>query len=95
MTVSIPAHAVKDYEVLRDQLFGIERPGVRVAGYSTLVRCGLAAWARCRHEIPAPPRLELGASNAATAEDEGTRASLARLIAHLILTPREVPSCRT
>lgn len=92
MTVPIPADAVDAYEALRDQLFGIERPGVRAAGYSVLVRCGLVAWAQCRHEIPAPPRLEFAASTT-LAEDETTRVSLARLIAHLILTPREVASC--
>jgi hypothetical protein len=94
VTVSIPTHAGDDYEALREQLFGIERPGVRVAGYSVLVRCGLAAWARCRHQPPARTRLELGASIAAPAEDEVTRASLARLIAHLILTPKRIPSCQ-
>lgn len=94
MTVCISARAVEDYEALREQLFGIARPGVRVAGYNVLVRGGLATWARCRHEIPEPPYLELGASTAMATEDEGTRASLARLLAQLILTPREMPSCR-
>ena len=41
----IPAGAAADYEALREQLFGIERPGVRVAGLSVVVRRGLAAWA--------------------------------------------------
>jgi hypothetical protein len=46
MTGAIADHASDDYEVLRDQLFGIVRPGRRADGYSVLIRCGLAAWAR-------------------------------------------------
>jgi len=90
----IPTHAADDYEALRDQLFGIERPGVRATGYGVLVRCGLAAWTQCHHEIPVPLRFEVGALAAAPTDDDGTRASLARLIAHLILTPKEMPSCQ-
>jgi hypothetical protein len=75
-------------------LFGIGRLGVRAGGYGVLIRRGLAAWTRCQHELPAPPRLEPSASIAAPAADDGTRASLARLLAHLILTPKEMPSCQ-
>ena len=94
MIALIPAHAVNDYEALRDQLFGIGRLGVRSTGYGVLIRCGLAAWAQCRHDLPAPPRLEPGASIAVPAADDDTRAALARLLAHLILTAKEMPSCQ-
>lgn len=95
MTGSISAGASDDYEALRDQLFGIERPGARAGGYSVLIRCGLAAWARRRHEPPKALRLESNAPAAAPAQDEGTRAVLARLIANLILTPKESSACQT
>lgn len=96
MTASLPARAVEDYEALRDQLFGIEQPGARAAGYRMLVRCGLAAWAaHGRHAVAEPPSLGLGASTATPAEHDATRALLARLIASLILTHQEMPSCQT
>ena len=94
MTGSIAAGASDDYEVLRDQLFGVERPGVRAGGFSVLIRCGLAAWARHRHEPLKALRPESNAPAAAPAQDEDTRAVLARLIANLILTPKESPSCQ-
>jgi hypothetical protein len=75
-------------------LFGIRRLGVRAAGYGVLIRRGLAAWTQCRHELPAAPRLEPSASIAVPAADDDTRASLSRLLAHLILTTKEMPSCQ-
>jgi hypothetical protein len=93
MSASIPDHAVNDYEALRDQLFGIGRLDVRSVGYSVFIRRGLAAWTQCRHERPAPLRFEPKASVTAAAADDGTRALLARLLAHLILTPKETSSC--
>lgn len=51
LTRLILARAAEDYEVLREQLFGIERSGVPVADFSVLVRCGLAAWALGRHAL--------------------------------------------
>lgn len=94
MTGSISAHASDDYEALRDQLFGIERPGVRTDGYSVLIRCGLAAWARRRSEPPKAPFLDINTPRTVPAADEGARAVLARLIANLILTPKESTPCQ-
>ena len=56
LTDSIPARAAEDYEILRGQLFGIERPGAPAAGFSVLIRCGLAAWARVDTILPRLPR---------------------------------------
>jgi hypothetical protein len=94
MSTAIPAHAVNDYEALRDQLFGIGRLDVRSVAYSVFIRRGLAAWTQCRQELPASLRFEPKASVAVPAADDGTRALLARLLAHLILTPKETPSCQ-
>lgn len=94
MTAAISAHASADYEALRDQLFGIERPGVRTDGYSVLIRCGLAAWARRRNEPPKAPVLDINTAGTVPGADEGARAVLARLIANLILTPKESTPCQ-
>lgn len=94
MTGAISAHASDDYEVLRDQLFGIERPGMRADGYSVLIRCGLAAWARRCSEPPKAPFLDITPSKTVPVTDEGARAVLARLIANLILTPKESTPCQ-
>jgi hypothetical protein len=91
----IPAHAAADYEALREQLFGIERTGGRVTGFSVLVRCGLAAWARGRHDLVAPPRR--ASISAPTLPDHAsTGSTLAKLIANLILSShQEIAPCRT
>jgi hypothetical protein len=96
VTQSIPARAVGDYEALRDQLFGIERAGAPTTGFGVLVRCGLAAWAQGRHDLATlPPRARV-ASAPTHDEPESVRSSLAKLIANLILSPRqEMPPCRT
>src|SRR6266849_3745364 len=60
VTHLIPTRAGEDYEVLREQLFGIERPGASAARFSVLVRCGLAAWALGRHDLATlPPHVPL------------------------------------
>ncbi len=91
----IPAHAAADYEALREQLFGIEHPGVRATGFSVLVRCGLAAWACGGHERAAsPPRAS--ASPPTPPDHINAGSALAKLIANLILSPRqEIAPCRT
>jgi hypothetical protein len=92
----IPARAGEDYEVLREQLFGIERPGASAPRFSVLVRCGLAAWALGRHDLATlPPPLPL--ASVRTPVEHATAASLlVKLIASLILSPRqEAPPCRT
>lgn len=94
MTGAIADHASDDYEVLRDQLFGIVRPGRRADGYSVLIRCGLAAWARRRSEPPKTPTLDIIHPKTVPVTDEGARAVLARLIANLILTPKESTPCQ-
>jgi hypothetical protein len=95
-TQLIPAHAGEDYEVLRDQLFGIVRPGVPVAGFGGLIRCGLAAWASERGDRTAQSTrapLPLGPT---PAEHVPAGSLLVKLIASLILRPRqEVPRCQT
>ena len=92
----IPARADEDYEVLREQLFGIERPGVPAAGFSVLVRCGLAAWALGRHALAALPSDAPVASVRTPAEHVTVDSVLVKLIANLILSPRqEAPPCRT
>jgi hypothetical protein len=92
----IPARAGEDYEVLREQLFGIERPGVPVAGFSVLLRRGLAAWALGRRDLAAlPPHAPL-ASVPTPAEHVTAGSLLVKLIANLILSLRqEAPPCRT
>lgn len=94
MSGAISAHASDDYEALRDQLFGIERPGMRAGGYSVLIRCGLAVWARRHNEPPKAPFLDITPPRTVPTADEGARALLARLIANLILTPKESTSCQ-
>jgi hypothetical protein len=92
----IPAHAAADYEALREQLFGIEHPGVRATGFSVLVRCGLAAWA-CgrRSELVAPPP-RASASPPPPPDHASAGSALVKLIANLILSPRqEIAPCRT
>ncbi len=96
VTHLIPARAGEDYEVLREQLFGIERPGASAPRFSVLVRCGLAAWALGRHDLAtlAPP---VPLASVRTPVENATAASLlVNLIANLILSPRqEAPPCRT
>jgi hypothetical protein len=95
MTQSIPARAGEDYETLRAQLFGIERPGTRAAGFSVLIRCGLAAWAQGRHDLAAIPACASLVAVPTPAEHVSARSSLAKLIANMILSPRqEMPRCR-
>jgi hypothetical protein len=91
----IPAHAAADYEALREQLFGIEHPGVRATGFSVLVRCGLAAWACGGRGLAAsPPRASASPPTPPDHISAGT--ALAKLIANLILSPRqEIAPCRT
>ncbi len=96
VTHLIPTRAGEDYEVLREQLFGIERPGASAARFSVLVRCGLAAWALGRHDLATlPPHVPL-ASVRTPAEHVTAGSLLVKLIANLILSPRqEAPPCRT
>jgi hypothetical protein len=96
MTYLIPARAAEDYEALREQLFGMDRPDAPAAGFSVLVRCGLAVWAQSRNDCAAlPPRAPL-APVPTPAEHLNACSSLAKLIANLILsTHREMTSCRT
>src|ERR1019366_1615798 len=89
LTHSIPARAAEDYEALRGQIFGIERPGVPAAGFSVLIRCGLAAWAQGRHDRAALPSRAPLVSAATAAEHGSARSSLAKLIASMILRPRQ------
>ena len=92
----IPAHAAADYEALREQLFGIERTGGRVTGFSVLVRCGLAVWALGRHDLATPPPHVPSASVRTPVEHETAASLLVKLIANLILSPRqEATPCRT
>jgi hypothetical protein len=92
----IPAHASEDYEVLRDQLFGIERPGLPAAGFSGLIRCGLAAWASERGDRAAPPTHAPLPLVPTPTEHVIAGSLLIKLIASLILRPRqEVPRCQT
>jgi hypothetical protein len=92
----IPVRAGEDYEVLRQQLFGIERPGAPAARFSVLLRCGLAAWALGRRDLAAlPPHMPL-ASAPTPAEHVTAGSLLVKLIANLILSPRQEASpCRT
>jgi len=91
----ISAHAAADYEALREQFFGIERPGARATGFSLLVRCGLAAWACGRDDLVAPPP-RTSASPPTPSDRPSARSTLAKLIANLILSPRqEIAPCRT
>ena len=91
----IPARAAADYEALRDQLFGIERSGMRAAGFSVLVRCGLAAWAVGRPDLAALPPSALFASLPKSPNHASACSSLAKLIANMILSARqEMPPCR-
>jgi hypothetical protein len=91
----IPANAAADYEALREQLFGIERSGVRATGFSVLVRCGLAAWACGKHDLAAPPS-RASASPPPPPDHTSAGSALAKLIANLILSPRqEIAPCRT
>jgi hypothetical protein len=91
----IPAHADADYEALRERLFGIEHPGVRATGFSVLVRCGLAAWACGGRELAASP-LRASASPPTPSDHISAGTALAKLIANLILSPRqEIAPCRT
>lgn len=96
VTHLIPARAGEDYELLREQLFGIERPGVSAARFSLLVRCGLAAWALGRHDL-ATLASHVPLASVQTPVESATAASLlVNLIANLILSPRqEAPPCRT
>jgi len=86
---------------LREQLFGIERPGAPAAGFGVLVRCGLAAWALGRRDLAAlPPHAPLvtkpSASVPTPVEYVTAGSLLVKLIANLILSPRqEAPPCRT
>src|SRR5208282_4186795 len=96
VTHLLPARAGEDYEVLREQLFGIERPGASAPRFSVLVRCGLAAWALTRHDLATlAPHVPL--ASVRTPVENATAASLlVNLIANLILSPRqEAPPCRT
>ena len=96
VTHLIPARAGEDYETLREQLFGIERPGASAPRFSLLVRCGLAAWALGRHDLATlAPHVPLASIR--TPVENATAASLlVNLIANLILSPRqEAPPCRT
>ena len=95
-TQLIPAHAGEDYEALRDQLFGIERPGLPAAGFSGLIRCGLAAWASGRGDRTARPTQAPLPLVPTPAEHVTAGSLLVKLIASLILRPRqEVPRCQT
>jgi hypothetical protein len=95
LTHSIPARAAEDYEILREQLFGIERPGAHPAGFGVLVRCGLAAWAYGRHDLLAPPSRAPLASLLTPPDHASACSTLAKLIANLILSPRqEMAPCR-
>lgn len=92
----IPACAGEDYEALRQQLFGVERPGAPAAGFGVLIRCGLAAWALGRRDpAPSPPYVP-SASIPKPAEHVTAGSLLVKLIANLILSPRQEASpCRT
>jgi len=91
----IPARAGEDYEVLRQQLFGIERPGAPAARFSVFLRSGLAAWALGRHDLAAPPSHAPLASVPTSAEHVIAGSLLVKLIANLILSPsQEAPPCR-
>jgi len=91
----MPARAAEDYEGLRGQLFGIERPGAPTAGLRVLIRCGLAAWAQRRHDLATLPARAPLVSVPTPVEPASARSSLAKLIANMILSPRqEMPPCR-
>lgn len=95
MTQLIPARAGEDYEVLRDHLFGIERPDWSGPGFSVLVRCGLAAWASQERDLAGPPRQTPLPPVPAPTEHVIAGSLLVKLIANLILSPRqEVFPCR-
>ena len=97
--VSIPIGAAEDYEALRRQLLNVEAPSVLTHGVGILARCGLAVWARRKHELGPSPTI--GSSPSASmlivpSRHDEARSSLAKLIADLILTPyQETLSCRT
>jgi hypothetical protein len=92
----IPACAGEDYEALRQQLFGVERPGASAAGFGVLIRCGLAAWALGRRDPAAPPPHVPSALVPKPAEHVTAGSLLVKLIANLILSPRQEASpCRT
>ncbi len=81
--------------MLRGQLFGNAPPGVLVTGFHILVRCGLAAWSRYRPQPAAPVTFEPRSSASPRMEHDDACASLAKLIANLILIPKpEMPTCR-
>lgn len=91
----IPACAGEDYEVLRQQLFGIEQPDAPAARFNLLIRCGLAAWALGRRDPAAlPPHVPLALAPK-PAEHVTAGSLLVKLIANLILSPRQEASpCR-
>jgi hypothetical protein len=80
-------------------LLNVEAHAVLTHGGSILARCGLAEWARRKHELG--PSSAIGSSLSAStlivpSRHDEARSSLAKLIADLILTPhQETLSCRT
>jgi len=89
----MPARAGEDYESLREQLFGVERLGATASGFGVLLRCGLAAWAMRRRD---PASLSYLPQSAPAPASQGSAAPLlVKLIANLILDPRQEASpCR-
>jgi hypothetical protein len=88
----IPVDAGEDYEALREQLFGIERPGAPAARFGVLLRCGLAAWALGRPDLAELPFQAPLAPVRTPAERVTAGSLLVKLIANLILNPRQEAS---
>ena len=95
----MPIGAAEDYEALRRQLLNVESPDVLTHGCGILARCGLAVWARRKHEpgpLPTIGSFPSASTLITPARHDEARSSLAKLIADLILTPyQETLSCRT